>query len=53
MTKKDYDALADGILNARKDGMTLTGFVKKWLCPILQTDNPSFNKEKFLKAIKL
>ena len=63
MTRKDYQALADSVLNALRFGsvtldeqqraeqalsMAMTGFMEH-----MQADNPRFDGDKFLKACGL
>lgn len=58
MTRKDYVVIADAIANSRKllrDNMTAEQFLNTVLIPeiatALQSDNPNFDKPRFIKHI--
>lgn len=53
MTKKDYQRFA-GLLNSIEKGFPdfeAKRFLINNMCEIFETDNPNFNRSKFMEAI--
>ena len=65
MTRKDYPLIADALKRARadiickepdechKDLLDGVGYAADWLCDALASDNPRFDRAKFLAACGL